>query len=401
MASMCYDVLGVPRDASVDEIKKAYKKAALLHHPDKGGNVEKFKECGAALETLSDERKRAAYDALLARTRSRDGLRGFGDRDASVDRMRSSSMPRPPPERAPSKESFKVPPRPPRPPAGAVEIPADPTSLSIKELKELLTALGIDHDGCLEKADLLEQLRNRKDRRHGNESTPRDNASTPRRQNSSGGRRFSNPGGGAAAARPPSPSASSGAKGPKALRVKIMSLGSGAVGKSCLIKRYCEGRFVSKYITTIGIDYGVKPVKIDGQDVKVNFFDSSGGPEFKDIRVEFYDNINGVVLVYDVTNRSSFSELEDWLDEAGRHGCPLSKLTRNGDLPFVILCANKTDIGRHAVPKADGMQFAAKHGMYFYETSAVTGDNVSEAFNFLFEKVVGSHLETRKRLGAG
>merc|ERR1712217_478648 len=111
---------------------------------------------------------------------------------------------------------------------------------------------------------------------------------------------------------------------PKAIRVKVMSMGSSAVGKSTLIKRYCEGRFVQKYITTIGIDYGVKPVKIMGHDLKVNFFDTSGGDEFKDIRVEFYSNTSGVLLVYDVTNRKSFMDLDNWLEEANRHNCPLS-----------------------------------------------------------------------------
>jgi DnaJ family protein C protein 27 len=56
-------------------------------------------------------------------------------------------------------------------------------------------------------------------------------------------------------------------------RIKVISMGSGGCGKSCLIKRYCEDRFVSKYIATIGVDYGVKPVQIDGIDVRVNFWD--------------------------------------------------------------------------------------------------------------------------------
>jgi hypothetical protein len=59
-------------------------------------------------------------------------------------------------------------------------------------------------------------------------------------------------------------------------RIKLLSIGSGGTGKSCLIKRYCEDRFVSKYIATIGIDYGVKPVSIDGSEVRVNFWDLSG-----------------------------------------------------------------------------------------------------------------------------
>jgi GTPase SAR1 family protein len=64
----------------------------------------------------------------------------------------------------------------------------------------------------------------------------------------------------------------------KPTRIKIVSMGDMAVGKSCIIKRYCEERFVQKYISTIGIDYGVKPHNLKGTDVRINFWDMSGNP---------------------------------------------------------------------------------------------------------------------------
>jgi GTPase SAR1 family protein len=88
------------------------------------------------------------------------------------------------------------------------------------------------------------------------------------------------------------------------VRIKIISLGGLATGKSCLIKRFCEERFVSKYISTIGIDYGVKPVTVKGEHVRVNFWDLSGHPDFFEIRNEFYKDSQGGVLVYDVSNRA-------------------------------------------------------------------------------------------------
>jgi len=395
MAQNYYDCLGVSRDATVDEIKKAYKKSALQHHPDKGGDPEKFKECAAAHDTLTDDRKRSAYDSSLLRSRSRDGMGGHSGyvREASGDRGRAGSQSRPSAPAAPKAASAGA--RPPRPSAGAVEIPADPSSLSIKELKELLTALGIDHEHCLEKADLLQALQERKDRKAGRESTPRTSApeASPRASTKPAAAE-------SASGPPPATSKPSQATGPRALRVKIMSVGASAVGKSTLIKRYCEGRFVQKYITTIGIDYGVKPVKVNGLDVKVNFFDTSGGEEFKDIRVEFYAKSNGALLVYDVSNRKSFTDLDSWLEEAHRYGCPLSQSQKQGDIPIVILCANKCDTQRRVVTEGEGKQFASKHGMHYFETSAATGDAVEKAMTSMFERIVGHHLETRKRLGA-
>ena len=72
-----------------------------------------------------------------------------------------------------------------------------------------------------------------------------------------------------------------------------------------------------KYISTIGVDYGVKPVSVAGREVRVNFWDLSGRPEFFDVRNEFYKDTQGAVLVYDVGNRDSFEELEDFLAEVG------------------------------------------------------------------------------------
>ncbi len=66
-----------------------------------------------------------------------------------------------------------------------------------------------------------------------------------------------------------------------------MSIGDAECGKSCLIKRYCEGRFVSRYIPTIGVDYGVKKTTIKGYKVAVNFFDLSGDNDFINIAKEF------------------------------------------------------------------------------------------------------------------
>ena len=78
------------------------------------------------------------------------------------------------------------------------------------------------------------------------------------------------------------------------LRLKIITCGDSLSGKSCLVKRYCESKFVTKYIPTIGIDYGVKRVTLDGRDVRVNFFDFSGLDCYLDIRNEFYKDSQGV-----------------------------------------------------------------------------------------------------------
>merc|ERR1711865_1125085 len=88
------------------------------------------------------------------------------------------------------------------------------------------------------------------------------------------------------------------------LRVKVISMGESGVGKSCIIKRYCEEQFVSRYISTIGVDFGVKNVKLkEGVEAKVNFWDLAGAAEFFEVRNEFYKDTQGAILVFDVSKK--------------------------------------------------------------------------------------------------
>lgn len=167
------------------------------------------------------------------------------------------------------------------------------------------------------------------------------------------------------------------------LRVKIISMGDAECGKSCLIKRYCEKRFVTKYMATLGIDFGVTRLKTTKYDVKVNIFDLAGQPFFLEVRNEFYKDTQGAMLVYDVTNRSSFESLNGWLKEMRAH---LDKSLEMESVVFVV-CANKTDLGRRKVDEAEGRLWAERKGFPYFETSAQSGTNVQEMFELLIQQV--------------
>ena len=165
-----------------------------------------------------------------------------------------------------------------------------------------------------------------------------------------------------------------------ASRLKIISLGESGVGKSCLIKRYCEDKFVSKHVATIGIDFGVKPVQIEGHGpVKINFFDFAGGPEFYEIRNEFYKDAQGAMLVFDVASKATLEALEKWLKEGDDFGMD----TRRGT--SLVLVGNKCDGKKREVSDAEAKRWAGAHGgMAYFETSAKEGENVSKMFDKLF-----------------
>uniref|UniRef100_A0A8C9FCZ5 DnaJ heat shock protein family (Hsp40) member C27 n=1 Tax=Pavo cristatus TaxID=9049 RepID=A0A8C9FCZ5_PAVCR len=146
---------------------------------------------------------------------------------------------------------------------------------------------------------------------------------------------------------------------------------------SCIIKRYCEKRFVPKYLATIGIDYGVTKVQVRDREIKVNIFDMAGHPFFYEVRNEFYKDTQGVILVYDVGQKESFDALDAWLaemkQELGPHG--------NMDNIVFVVCANKIDCTKHrSVDESEGRLWAESRGFLYFETSAQTGEGINEMF---------------------
>jgi len=157
-----------------------------------------------------------------------------------------------------------------------------------------LDQLGVRRDDCFEKGDLIKRLED--NRPGGAKPKPESKENyqpTPGANGSSSTY---------------TPSGKDFTYAPKASHIcfKITSVGNSEVGKSCLIKRYCEGRFVKRYISTIGVDYGVKKLSIRDNPISINFFDLSGNEEYKLIRTEFYEDTNGIIMVYDIDNRDSF-----------------------------------------------------------------------------------------------
>ncbi|KAJ3417590.1 DnaJ sub C member 27 [Chytridiales sp. JEL 0842] len=164
-----------------------------------------------------------------------------------------------------------------------------------------------------------------------------------------------------------------------AKRIKILSMGEPNVGKSCLIKRYCEGRFIPEYISTIGIDYGVKTIHIEDLEVKVNFWDVAGDAVYFEIRNEFYKDTHGAILVYDTSSRKSFDALDKWVDEL------LNFYTHE---VVIYLVANKIDVTPRVVSTKEGEAYAEKRQFKYFEASAFNGQGVQELFTSLFTSLI-------------
>jgi len=159
---------------------------------------------------------------------------------------------------------------------------------------------------------------------------------------------------------------------------KVVVAGNGSVGKTSLIRRYCEGKFEDTRVQTIGVDFQTQTVELPEQTVKLSIWDMAGQERFAVVRAGFYRGSRAAVLVYDVTEPQSQNDLTRWKEEI------LSSVQKQ---PFLII-GNKIDLGR-VVPIEKAKDFANSIGAPYLETSALTGEGVPALFETLAKLALG------------
>ncbi|XP_065896721.1 ras-related protein Rab-18-B-like [Dysidea avara] len=162
--------------------------------------------------------------------------------------------------------------------------------------------------------------------------------------------------------------------------LKILIIGDSGTGKSSLLLRFVNDTFDPEQSATIGVDFKVKSMAIAGKRLKLSIWDTAGQERFRTLTPSYYRGAQGVILVYDVTERDTFNSLEMWLTE-------LDTYATKKDL-VKMLVGNKIDKSGRDVERQEGMQFARRNSMLFIESSAKTRDGVQEAFEELVHKIL-------------
>jgi small GTP-binding protein len=153
---------------------------------------------------------------------------------------------------------------------------------------------------------------------------------------------------------------------------KLLIVGNSGVGKTCLLLRFDQGSFTPNFLPTMGIDFRIKEVEVEGQMCKLHVWDTAGQDKFHTITRAYYRGAHGVIFAYDVTNKKSFEAVGTWMENVRQYAPESIKK---------ILVATKTDLGAsRKVSSETGKEFADKNGLDFFETSSKTGENVNEAF---------------------
>ncbi|XP_034446155.1 ras-related protein ORAB-1 isoform X1 [Hippoglossus hippoglossus] len=198
---------------------------------------------------------------------------------------------------------------------------------------------------------------------------------------------------------------------------KLLLIGDSGVGKSCLLLRFADDTYTESYISTIGVDFKIRTIELDGKTIKLQIvrdagspgrelissatwwlclcmtssalfyqWDTAGQERFRTITSSYYRGAHGIIVVYDVTDQESFNNVKQWLQEIDRYASEnVNKL----------LVGNKCDLTtKKVVDYTTAKEFADNLGIPFLETSAKSATNVEQAFMTMA-------AEIKKRMGPG
>merc|ERR1712220_9033 len=153
---------------------------------------------------------------------------------------------------------------------------------------------------------------------------------------------------------------------------KLVLIGDSGVGKSCLLLRFADDTYTESHISTIGVDFKIRTIQLDGKTIKLQIWDTAGQERFRTITSSYYRGAHGIIVVYDTTDAQSFEAVKTWLHEIDRYASEnVNKL----------LVGNKSDLtNKRQVEKDSAQEFATSVNIPFLETSAKSAANVEEAF---------------------
>ena len=173
-------------------------------------------------------------------------------------------------------------------------------------------------------------------------------------------------------------------------KIKIIILGNSKVGKTSFIIRFTKNKFDETYITTIGIDCIYRIINLENKLYKLMFYDTAGEERYKSIPKNHIKNMQGIILMYDITNKKSFDSIIDWISDV--------KEIKGENFPM-ILVGNKIDLNEsREVTEEMGYELAEKNQIEFFETSNKDGTNIQEAGLEIVYKILSETKVNNSRI---
>ena len=164
------------------------------------------------------------------------------------------------------------------------------------------------------------------------------------------------------------------------IEAKIITLGDSHVGKTSLMVKFIENKFTVNYMSTVGFDLKCKTMQINNEEIKLIIHDTAGQERFRSLASNYIKKANGILLVYDISDKKSFENIGKWMDDI---------IEETGYKLPIVLVGNKSDLTKErVVTKEEGEIAAKEYNLTFFETSCKDGDNIENCFKNLIEQIL-------------
>jgi len=162
--------------------------------------------------------------------------------------------------------------------------------------------------------------------------------------------------------------------------LKLLLIGDSDVGKSSILLRFTEDKYNDEQPCTIGVDFKIKLVEYNGKKINLTIWDTAGQEKFRSLTSSYYRGTQGIILVYDVSRRESFNDLQIWLNEVEMYSTNPNVVK--------LLVGNKIDKENREVSREEGLAYAKAKAMLYIECSAKTRLGIQQAFEELVLKIM-------------
>jgi len=160
-------------------------------------------------------------------------------------------------------------------------------------------------------------------------------------------------------------------------KFKVLMCGDSNVGKSSLVLRFADNTYSEDFISTIGVDFKVKKLEVGNNMVQLAVWDTAGQERFRTISSGYYRGAHGIIIVFDVTNKQSFENISNWMQDIDKYSLNIAK----------VLVGNKADLKDRQIQFVTAQKFAQSVNMEYFETSAKENVNVLSVFTHIASEI--------------
>ncbi|CAL6072080.1 Rab11 [Hexamita inflata] len=169
---------------------------------------------------------------------------------------------------------------------------------------------------------------------------------------------------------------------------KLVIIGAPGVGKTNILSKFAFDKFQPDSVSTLGVEYSIKTIEVDfngqKQNIKLTIWDTAGQERYQSVTKTYFRGAQGAIIVYDITNKTTFEQSNDWLQRLKDN---------SNEVVDTMLIGNKSDLEEsRQVQVAEGQNEADKQGLLFIETSAMTGNNIEDAFKQIVLQIMKRKL---------